>query len=45
MFYAGAQFVTAGHSFRTYDWSSAGGIVDDLLAGYSLADELEASTH
>ena len=45
MFYAGARFVTTGHSFRTYDWSSAGGIVDDLLAGYSLADELKASTH
>lgn len=23
MFYAGAQFVTCGHSFRTYDWVSA----------------------
>jgi 4-hydroxyphenylacetate 3-monooxygenase len=23
MFYAGAQFVTCGHSFRTYDWPSA----------------------
>ena len=28
MFYAGAQFVTAGHCFRTYDWAAA----DDILA-------------
>lgn len=35
MFYAGAQFVTCGHSFRTYDWDAATGLVDSLLAGYS----------
>jgi 4-hydroxyphenylacetate 3-monooxygenase len=34
MFYAGAQFVTRGHSFRTYDWAGATGLVDRLLAGY-----------
>jgi 4-hydroxyphenylacetate 3-monooxygenase len=34
MFYAGARFVTAGHSFRTYDWASATGMVDDLMASY-----------
>jgi 4-hydroxyphenylacetate 3-monooxygenase len=34
MFYAGAQFVTAGHSFRTYDWAGAGALLDQLLAGY-----------
>ena len=34
MFYAGAQFVTAGHSFRTYDWDGAGALLDALLAGY-----------
>lgn len=34
MFYAGAQFVTRGHSFRTYDWGRAGGMVERLLAGY-----------
>ncbi|MQA80780.1 MAG: 4-hydroxyphenylacetate 3-monooxygenase [Streptosporangiales bacterium] len=28
MFYAGAPFVTRGHSFRTYDWPSATGLVD-----------------
>jgi 4-hydroxyphenylacetate 3-monooxygenase len=42
MFYAGARFVTAGHSFRTYDWSSATGIVDSLLSSYTLGDELGA---
>jgi 4-hydroxyphenylacetate 3-monooxygenase len=36
MFYAGAGFVTKGHSFRTYDWGSATGMVDRLLAGYDL---------
>ena len=36
MFYAGAGFVTRGHSFRTYDWGSATGLVDKLLAGYDL---------
>jgi 4-hydroxyphenylacetate 3-monooxygenase len=34
MFYAGASFVTAGHSFRTYAWSAATGAVDSLLSGY-----------
>lgn len=40
MFYAGARFVTAGHSFRTYDWNSATGMVENLLSSYMLADEL-----
>jgi 4-hydroxyphenylacetate 3-monooxygenase len=40
MFYAGARFVTAGHSFRTYDWEGATGTIDSLLAMYNLADEL-----
>lgn len=40
MFYAGARFVTAGHSFRTYDWEGATGTIDSLLATYNLADEL-----
>lgn len=34
MFYAGAQFVTSGHSFRTYDWGKATGLVDNTLAAY-----------
>jgi 4-hydroxyphenylacetate 3-monooxygenase len=40
MFYAGARFVTAGHSLRTYDWKSATDLVDTLLSSYELADEL-----
>src|SRR6202041_623591 len=32
MFYAGASFVTAGHSYRTYDWAAAGRLVDTMLA-------------
>ena len=40
MFYAGAPFVTRGNAFRTYDWQSATGLVDETLAGYNLADEL-----
>jgi len=36
MFYAGAQFVTAGHSFRTYGWGEAGNLMDRVLVGFSL---------
>ena len=43
MFYAGAQFVTAGHSFRTYGWKGATDLVDQLLASYSLADTIGAT--
>jgi 4-hydroxyphenylacetate 3-monooxygenase len=41
MFYAGARFVTSGHSYRTFDWPGAKALVDGLLASYDLADELE----
>jgi 4-hydroxyphenylacetate 3-monooxygenase len=34
MFYAGAQFVTRGHSFRTYDWTAAGQMAQTLMASY-----------
>ena len=34
MFYAGAPFVTKGHSFRTYDWSRGGDMVDAMPASY-----------
>lgn len=34
MFYAGASFVTKGHSFRTYDWAGAGAMVDRMLSSY-----------
>ena len=33
MFYAGAQFVTRGHSFRTYDWAGAERLLDAILSG------------
>ena len=31
MFYAGARFVTTGHSYRTFDWSAARGMVDQSV--------------
>lgn len=37
MFYAGAQFVTRSHAYRTYDWSAATSLVDDILSRYDLA--------
>jgi 4-hydroxyphenylacetate 3-monooxygenase len=40
MFYAGARFVTCGHSFRTFDWDDAIGVVDSLLSSYDLQSEL-----
>ncbi|WP_454916834.1 4-hydroxyphenylacetate 3-hydroxylase family protein [Xanthobacter sediminis] len=43
MFYAGASFVVKGHSFRTYDWDSAGSLVDRMLSSYDLADEVPAA--
>ena len=36
MFYAGAEFVVKGHSFRTYDWDAATESVEELLASYDL---------
>lgn len=36
MFYAGATFVTKGHSFRSYDWEQATGLVDSMLNDYDL---------
>jgi 4-hydroxyphenylacetate 3-monooxygenase len=42
MFYAGARFVTTGHSFRTFDWDHAAALVDDLLSSYSLKSALDA---
>ena len=43
MFYAGARFVTAGHSFRTYDWNGATALVEALLASYDLDGALRAA--
>jgi len=34
MFYAGASFVTRGHSYRTFDWAKCTGMVDGLMASY-----------
>jgi 4-hydroxyphenylacetate 3-monooxygenase len=34
MFYAGAGFVTRGHSYRTFDWAASNRMVDELLRGY-----------
>lgn len=33
MFYAGAEFVTTGHQFRTYDWDAADRLLEKLLEG------------
>jgi len=41
MFYAGAGFVTKGHSFRTYDWDRSTDMVDRLMADYTLETELD----
>jgi 4-hydroxyphenylacetate 3-monooxygenase len=41
MFYAGARFVTSGHSYRTFDWAGAKALVEGLLESYDLADELD----
>jgi 4-hydroxyphenylacetate 3-monooxygenase len=40
MFYAGAQFVTRGHSFRTYDWEQAKSLVTTITDRYDLAGSL-----
>jgi 4-hydroxyphenylacetate 3-monooxygenase len=45
MFYAGARFVTCGHSFRTFDWKGAGGLVDALLSSYDVQSELARANH
>ena len=45
MFYAGARFVTTGHSYRTFDWAGANGMVDRLMATYDLSDELSRAPH
>lgn len=36
MFYAGATFVTKGHSFRTYDWNRSSSIVQGILDTYDI---------
>jgi 4-hydroxyphenylacetate 3-monooxygenase len=44
MFYAGATFVTKAHSFRTYDWDRATGLVDAMLSGYDLPSAAAGGT-
>jgi 4-hydroxyphenylacetate 3-monooxygenase len=44
MFYAGAQFVTCGHSFRTFDWKSAARISDMPLGSVPLPNPPAASS-
>lgn len=44
MFYAGAQFVTRGHSFRMYDWDKARSLVDTITDRYNLADSVDQFT-
>nr|WP_283812391.1 4-hydroxyphenylacetate 3-hydroxylase C-terminal domain-containing protein [Bradyrhizobium sp. USDA 3458] len=36
MFYAGATFVTKGHSYCTYDWTGADRLVQTMLDSYDL---------
>ncbi|MFE1600447.1 4-hydroxyphenylacetate 3-hydroxylase family protein [Methylobacterium sp. ID0610] len=43
MFYAGATFVTKGHSFRTYDWAKAGQLVTSMLGSYDLEQEPQSA--
>jgi 4-hydroxyphenylacetate 3-monooxygenase len=31
VFYAGAPYVTYGHSYRTYDWAAADALVQRML--------------
>jgi 4-hydroxyphenylacetate 3-monooxygenase len=45
MFYAGARFVTTGHSYRTFDWSGATKLVDEMMAGYGLPDAVAQTPH
>jgi 4-hydroxyphenylacetate 3-monooxygenase len=43
MFYAGARFVATGHSYRTFDWDTARGMVDDLLSTYDLGEVVKSA--
>ena len=40
MFYAGAAFVTKGHSYRCFDWEDAAQLLDGFLDGYDLESVL-----
>lgn len=38
MFYSGAQFAVRNHSYRTYDWDKATGLVDRFMETYDLPE-------
>src|SRR5262249_53570431 len=42
MFYAGAQVVTRGPSYRTFDWNAATGLVDGLMSTYDAGGAIDA---
>jgi 4-hydroxyphenylacetate 3-monooxygenase len=42
MFYSGANMVTRGHAFRTYDWDKSVGMVDNLMSSYGLPNSAGA---
>jgi 4-hydroxyphenylacetate 3-monooxygenase len=42
MFYSGANFVTKGHSYRTFDWDRCTFLVNQMLDSYSVEGELAA---
>jgi hypothetical protein len=39
MFFAGATFVTKGHAVRSFDWTGAATLPDNMLSSYDLIDE------
>jgi 4-hydroxyphenylacetate 3-monooxygenase len=41
MFYAGANMVTRGHAFRTYDWDQAVEIVDRFMSTYGVPENVQ----
>jgi 4-hydroxyphenylacetate 3-monooxygenase len=43
MFYAGATFVTKGHSFRTYDWRQADSLLQTMLDSYDVGAQRETA--
>lgn len=45
MFYAGAQFVTRGHSYRTYDWERAKSLVATIGDRYDLDGAKESTSN
>ena len=35
IFYNGANFVTRGHAYRTFDWSRGAALLDQLMGSYA----------